>query len=66
METRNGELARVQRERGKTTERVSECEGRVRELKCVYNTIYTWRGSTAYGARVHIIIIIMYRAFRGL
>ena len=28
METRNGELARVQRELRKTTEGVSECEGR--------------------------------------
>ena len=53
METRNGELARVQQERGKTTERVSECEGRVGEVQ-------------RKGACVHISIIIMYPALRRL
>ena len=45
METRNGELARVQRERGKTTEGVSKCEGRARELIIIVESgwnVWVW------------------------
>ena len=51
MERRNGELARVQRERRNTTEGVSECNGRrgrAREYVCT--------DGEAWCACVHIII----------
>ena len=63
METRNGELVRVKRERGKTTERVSECEGRVKGAKV---RIYMHMAGKRSVGRAHAynyiyIIIIMYR-----